>query len=293
MTRLPVAVPALLLFPALLAGPPLVAQAGQGHVLEGRTLQSAALGREWAYTVYLPPGYEGEERAYPTFYLLHGYGGEHTSWARYGDAAMTADSLIAAGAIPPVILVMPDGMNSWWVDSDPVAGFGPVETAFVQDLIPHVDRTYRTIPLRRARMVGGLSMGGYGALHLALKHPDLFGGAASLSGALSRTPPERTVSLASAFGDPFDPARWQAENPFVWIERLKESELRLPVYVTVGDDDGTRLLEGAVDFYAALRDAGLPCELRVTNGPHSWEVWDYALRETLAFFADVFRARYR
>src|SRR3972149_5235513 len=84
------------------------AQAQQGRVLEGRTLQSRALGREWAYTIYLPPDYETSQRAYPVFYLLHGYGCEHTNWARYGDAQMTADSLIAASALPPVILVMPD-----------------------------------------------------------------------------------------------------------------------------------------------------------------------------------------
>ena len=278
---------------ALLAASPLSAQAVRGRVLEGRTLQSTVLGREWSYTVYLPPGYDDEERAYPVFYLLHGYGGEDTNWTRYGDAGMTADSLIAADVIPPVILIMPDGKNSYWVDSDPRTGFGAVETALVQDLIPYIDRTYRTIPLRRARMIGGLSMGGYGAVHLAMKHPDLFGAAASMSGALSRTPPERSESLAPVFGDPIDVARWQAENPFTWIDSLKASELRLPMYVTVGDDDSSRLLEGGVDFYAALRDAELPAELRVTDGPHSWEVWDRALRETLIFFSNVFRARYR
>lgn len=277
----------------LAAAAPVSGQASRGRVLEGRSLRSQALEREWRYTVYLPPGYEDEERAYPTVYLLHGYGGEHTNWTRYGDAAMTADSLIAADAIAPMILVMPDGENSYWVDSDPVTGFGAVETALIQDLIPEVDRSYRTIPLRRARMIGGLSMGGYGAVHLALKHPELFGAAASLSGALSRVPPERPQSLAPAFGDPFDAARWQAENPFAWIESLKESGLRLPFYITVGDDDSARLIGGAVDFYAALRGAELPAELRITNGPHSWEVWDHALRETLIFCADVFRARYR
>ncbi len=293
MSNIRSAVLALTSLAGLLAAPSLSAQELRGRVLEGRSLRSPALGREWHYTVYLPPGYQEEERAYPTFYLLHGYGGEDTNWTRYGDAAMTADSLIAADVIPPVILVMPDGQNSWWVDSDPETGFGAVETALIQDLIPEVDRAYRTIPLRRARMIGGLSMGGYGAVHLALKHPDLFGAAASLSGATSRMPPERPQSLAPAFGDPFDAERWQAENPFTWIPSLKQSGLRLPIYITVGDDDSPRLIEGAVDFYAALREAELPAELRITNGPHAWEVWDRALKETLIFFADVFRARYR
>jgi len=278
---------------ALLATAPLSGQTSQGRVLEGRSLRSQALEREWRYTIYLPPGYDDQERAYPTVYLLHGYGGDDANWVRYGDAAMTADSLIAADAIPPMILVMPDGRNSWWVDSDPESGFGPVETAFVQELIPEVDRAYRTIPLRRARMIGGLSMGGYGAVHLALAHPDLFGAAASMSGALSPETPEARASLEPAFGKPFDPARYDAENPFGMIGSLKSSELRLPVFITVGDDDSPRIVRGGVDLYEALHQAELPAELRVTNGAHTWEVWDRALPQVLVFFADVFRARYR
>ncbi len=271
--------------------------AQMGRVLEGRTFRSQALGREWAYTIYLPPDYETSQRAYPVFYLLHGYGGEHTNWARYGDVQMTADSLIAAGALPPVILVMPDGRNSYYVDSDPVTGFGAVETALVQDLIPHVDAAYRTIPTRRARMIAGLSMGGYGAIHTAFKHPELFGAAATLSGGISRRPPERTEPAMppTPWGVPFDAARWEAESPFTWIPSLKqkESEFRLQVYISTGDDDDARVVQGSVDLHNALRDAGLPAELRITNGAHTWEVWDHGMRETLIFFANVFRARLR
>jgi S-formylglutathione hydrolase FrmB len=284
---------ALVPLAALLAAAPVAAQASHGRVLEGRSLRSQALEREWRYTIYLPPGYDDQERAYPTVYLLHGYGGDDTNWVRYGDAAMTADSLIAADAIPPMILVMPDGQNSWWVDSDARGGFGPVERAFVEELIPEVDRTYRTIPNRRARMIGGLSMGGYGAVHLALKHPDLFGAAASMSGALSQATPDAGASLEPAFGKPFEPARYDAENPFRLIGSLKTSELRLPVYITMGDDDSPRIVRGGVDMYEALHEAELPAELRVTNGAHTWEVWDRALPPVLQFFADVFRARYR
>lgn len=282
---------------ALLAAAPAAAHAQQGRVLEGRTFLSAALGREWAYTVYLPPDYDTSERAYPVFYLLHGYGGEHTNWARYGDAQMTADSLIAASALPPVILVMPDGRNSYWVDSDPATGFGAVETALIQDLIPHVDATYRTIPTRRARMIGGLSMGGYGAIHAAFKHPELFGAAATLSGGISRTPtpPNSPSAAPTPWGIPFEEARWQAESPFAWIASLKEksAEYRLQVYISMGDDDDERLIQGSVDLYNALRAAGLPAELRVTDGAHTWEVWDHGMREAMLFFAKVFRARIR
>ena len=199
------------------------ADAQQGRVLEGQTFHSDVLDRKWAYTIYLPPGYESSERAYPVFYLLHGLGGDHTGWVRYGRADMTADSLIAAAAIPPVILVMPDGGRSFWLDSDPVTGFGAVETALLQDLIPHVDEKYRTISTRRARMIAGLSMGGYGALRLAFRHPELFGAVAALSPSIWRSfpagPPAGDEPSSPAFGVPFEPAQWAAETPWASVSQ--------------------------------------------------------------------------
>ncbi len=274
-------------------GSPETGLAQKGRVLENESFRSAALGRELRYAVYLPPGYDYDQRYYLTVYLLHGYSGDHTNWIRLGEAARTADSLIGSGAIPPVILVMPDGRNSWYVDSDPASGSGAYETAIVVDLVKHIDGQYRTIAERRGRMIAGLSMGGYGALHLAFKHPELFGAAASLSGAVWVGEPDRVDLLEGAFGEPFDREIWARENPFAWVSRPKELGLRLPTYLTVGDDDGLDLYRGAVDFYAALSEAEMPAELRVTDGGHGWGVWAAALRETLLFFSQVFRSRYR
>jgi len=271
---------------------PQALDAQQGRVLEGQSFRSASLDMDWEYSVYLPAGYDTDDRSYLTVYLLHGYGGDHTNWLRLGDAAFTADSLTATGAIPPVILVMPDGRNSFYVDSDPDGGFGAYETAIVRDLITHIDGSYKTIDARGGRMIAGLSMGGYGAIHLAFKYPELFGSAASLSGVLSQGEPERKDLFVPAFGDPFDSLRWEEESPYNWISFVKESGLRLPVYLTVGDDDSPWLYRGPVDFYTYLLEAELPAELRMTDGPHSWDVWDAALSETLVFFSGVFRSRY-
>ena len=114
--------PRLLVFVACFTALVVSAAAQQGRVLEGRTFHSDVLDREWAYTIYLPSGYDSSERAYPVFYLLHGLGGNHTGFVRSGSADMIAVSLIAAAEIPPVILVMPDGSRSFWLDSDPVTG---------------------------------------------------------------------------------------------------------------------------------------------------------------------------
>jgi enterochelin esterase family protein len=283
----------LLLGLILLAGLTTAASAQRGRVLEGETFYSEALGAEWAYSVYLPPGYDEETRSYPVVYLLHGYGGDHTNWVQAGDASITADSLIAAGTIPPVILIMPDGRNSFYLDSDPQSGSGAYETAIVHDLIAHVDNAYRTIPRRRGRAIAGLSMGGYGATHLAFKYPDRFVAAASLSGVVGSAPPseEDQPYFTASFGDPFDLEMWEAENPQSWISHLKESRARLPVLLTMGDDDSPWLYEGTVELYSALKAAELPAELRITNGGHTWEVWDRALRQTLVFFARAFRYR--
>ncbi len=292
LSRLYWPVPFLSLTATLAVAPP--AHGQQGRVLEGRSFRSEALDMEWEYSVYLPSGYESDDRSYLTVFLLHGYGGNHTDWVRQGDASMTADSLIDSGAIPPVILIMPDGRNSFYVDSDGESSFGAYESAIVEDLISHVDSTYRTIATRRGRMIAGLSMGGYGATHLAFKYPHLFGAAATLSGVVaSSSPSPDALGYFPAFGDPFQSERWDEENPHSWIPHLKEAGVSLPVYLTVGDDDGAWFYEGAVELYTALKEAELQAELRITDGDHSWGVWDRSLAQTLVFFSRVFRARYR
>lgn len=292
--------PRLLVFVACFTALVVSADAQQGRVLEGRTFHSDVLDREWAYTIYLPPGYDSSERAYPVFYLLHGLGGNHTGFVRSGSADMIADSLIAAAAIPPVILVMPDGSRSFWLDSDPVTGFGAVETALLQDLIPHVDEKYRTISTRGARMIAGTSMGGYGALRLAFRHPDLFGAVAALYPSIWRSfpagPPAGDEPPSPAFGVPFDPARWEAETPWAFVPDLsaKAETVRLHVYLLAGDDDPFhQLLDGMMDLYLTLRDAGVSAELRIVDGGHGGEVKDVGLKETMIFFSDVFRRRRR
>jgi len=277
----------------LLCGASTEARADSGRVLEGETLRSAALGREWAYTIYLPAGSESSERAYPVAYLLHGISGGHTDWVRNDDAAEIADELIGTGAIPPMILVMPDGGDSFWVDSDRETGFGPIERALVEDLIPHVDSTYPTIPDRRHRMIAGLSMGGFGALRIAFKRPELFASAAGLSPAL-RKRAEDFGFRSTAFGAPFDPARYDAQKPWAYLPGLVEKgpKAKLHVYLTIGDDDGfTDFLEGTMDLFLELRKAKIDAELRVTNGGHSSKVWANGLRRVLPFFADVVRGR--
>src|SRR5882757_8986599 len=165
-----------------------IARDGPVGTLDNAKLTSPTLGEEIAYRVYLPHGYDSSTERYSVLYMLHGRGDNLTAWSRVIDLL---DQMIAAGKMPPVIAIMPDApwsqRASYYVDSQYAGGPSrgrPVESAFINDLIPHVDVTYRTIADRNGRAIVGYSMGGYGAIRYSLAHPDLFGAAIVLSPAV-------------------------------------------------------------------------------------------------------------
>lgn len=137
--------------------------------------------------VYLPPGYEASAERYPVVYFLHGFTGSGMSWLNFPGFSLSVpqrvDQLIAAGEIPPVIAAFPDGWTaiggSQWVNSEAI---GRYRDYLVRDVVPFVDRTYRTAPRSDARACVGASSGGYGALVMGRHHPDVFGHLASHSG---------------------------------------------------------------------------------------------------------------
>ncbi|MCF6469694.1 hypothetical protein FAF44_15035 [Nonomuraea sp. MG754425] len=193
---------------AVLAALALTVTPGQTDTRAAGTLAtgsapSPALREDIAYNVYLPARYDRDTARYPVLYLLHGRGDSMQAWTR---VRTTLDDMIRTRRIPPVIAVMPDApwseRGNWYVDSrytgDDLPG-RPVETALTRDLVKHVDATYRTAPIRQARLVGGYSMGGAGALRFALAHQDLFGAAAVLSPAVY-TPLPPSDSSARDYG---------------------------------------------------------------------------------------------
>ena len=279
----------LLALVLLLFAPPAPAA---GTVRGRLSFESEALGGPLHYSLYLPPGYdEDAARRYPVVYLLHGLGGRDSDWVRMGRIRATADRLIESGAIPPLIVVMPDGGNGWYVDSAAVGGPGDYGTAIGRDLIAHVDLTYRTVAGRRGRAIAGLSMGGFGALRLAFAQPERFAAAASLSGAVFR--PVRSAEEApaegrifhGAFGTPFDPARFNRASLFDRIDDVAALADPPGLYLAVGDDDGFGLWRSTVELFLALRDAGVPAELRVTDGDHVWPLWADQIEGALHFLA--------
>lgn len=146
--------------------------------LEGNLFGESA---EQDIAVYLPPGYDTSTARYPVLYLLHGIGGGFTDWTKHWDLKGAMDAAIRAGT-PPFLVVMPNGANrlggGFYMDS-PVSGNW--ETYLTRELVPRIDRELRTLTTSASRGVAGHSMGGFGALRLAMRHPDLFGSVYAMS----------------------------------------------------------------------------------------------------------------
>ena len=153
-----------------------------GKIIEERTIKSSILSKAVKYTIYLPADYDHSERTYPVVYLLHGFTDDNTGWLQFGEINRYADKAIADGTIPPMIIVMPNGDSSFYINS--YDGKEKYEDFFIKEFMPSIEKTYRIKAEKRYRGVGGLSMGGYGSLIYALKYPDLFAATAPLSAAV-------------------------------------------------------------------------------------------------------------
>lgn len=257
------------------------------------TFKSDTLGRDYPYTIYLPDGYEDGNLAYPHMYLLHGSFGSESDWLVKGEAKRTLDRLIEEGRIPPAVVIMP-GSQSWWVD-----GYNePAESAFFDDLVPHIESTWRVIPEREGRVVGGLSAGGYGTVNFVLEHPDMFAAGAALSPAsyvslpASHSSSNRHPAFLGADGN-FDPEKWKELNYTAYIDEYKAQNQVVPLYINSGDHDSYDLAYHAAALYQELRQhQPEDVEFRVIDGDHEWELWADTLPEALEFvFSHTSRPR--
>lgn len=269
---------------ALLGAP--IAHAG---TIEAAEFKSPTLGRSWTYNVYLPTGYDANAKLrYPVMYLLHGNAGERNDWPVKGSLLRTVDTLVANGDMPPAIIVMPDAGTTWYVDLKE-----KMETAFFSDLVPHVEKNYRALTTRDGRVVGGLSMGGYGALRYALKYPEKFQAAALLSPAIYNPEPpgDSSARFVKVFAAPgtdgaYSADVWKAYNyPSLW-ESFLQKKTPVPMYINSGDDDEFMIESEATQLYAQLRKNKQPAELRIVNGKHEWPVWESTVGDALKY---VFR----
>lgn len=228
-------------------------------------------------TVAVPARYLSslDETRYPVVYLLNGYSGGYNDYR----SKMRLDSLANAHQ---VIFICPDGRDSWYWDSPVVPGM-QMESFIVKDLLPAVDSNLRTIPSRDSRAIAGLSMGGHGALWLAMRHKDLFGSAGSMSGGvdIARKQFHKNWKMKNWLGEyASNPKRWKTHTVMSQVPTLKPGELN--IIIECGDGDFFREVND--DLHAALLKRGIEHSFSITPGNHSWPYWRRTLPVMLDFF---------
>ena len=234
---------------------------------------SPALGMQTSAYVIVPEA-EGR-RQFPVLYLLHGLSDDHTIWLRRTSIERYVEGL-------PLMVVMPNGGRGFYCDA--AEGFA-YDTAISRDLIGFIDRVFPTRNDRSGRCIGGLSMGGYGSLALALRHPDLFCSAASHSGAVAfghrmQAPDE---ALASEWRRILGPDPVGGPNDLFALAAAIDREHLPAIRIDCGTSDF--LLEDNRAFHQHLVDLGIPHAYAEYPGEHNWAYWDEHVQEQILFHA--------
>jgi len=232
--------------------------------------KSDAAGSDVSYYVYLPPGYESGGRNYPVVYWFHGAFGRPYSAT---PVVKRLDAAIRAGEAPEMIVVScidPTGLSMWTNSKD---GHLPMETILTEELIPHIDASYRTISDRSGRGIEGFSMGGYGAAYLGIKYHALFSSISVLAGAL-HTPETFRERRRTIFDNVFSGDAEYARERSPWTVLQENADAvrgKTSIRVFVGADDG--LLDWNRNYHAMLDELKIENEWGVVPGsPHDLEV---------------------
>jgi len=253
--------------------------AGAAGRVECNALRSAALGRAVKYCAILPPSYDTEKtRSYPILYWLHGLGENEQTFVDFGGWSLV-QNLQDDRRIGEYLIVIPDGGRSFYINSK--SGKTRYEDFFLREFLPAIEKKFRVLPGRAHRGIAGVSMGGYGALRLAFKHPELFCAVSAHSAALfdqlprnlptqSRGLQARLLMLAEVFGMPVDEQFWERNNP-ITIARTATALSRLRIYFDCGTEDDYGFDRGAQALSDVLKKRGIPHEMHLYPGGHGLE----------------------
>jgi enterochelin esterase-like enzyme len=254
--------------------------AAQTSVVQYESCSSASLNRELKYAIQLPTSYQSDsKKRYPVLYFLHGMHGSETDFERRG-IAQAVIKMREDKKIGDFIIVSPKGENSFYINSKNGVRY---EDAIIKDLIPHIDKTYRTLPVREGRAIQGISMGGFGSLLIAFKHPQIFSSVTAHCAAIFPDLPQVNGEnrrsqfirglIGNIFGDPPDEKFFKDNNP-IYIAEQQAAAIRkngLKIYFDVGEQDRYGLQEGNKTLSDRLTKAAVPHEFHVFPGGHGWE----------------------
>lgn len=266
---------------------PAVSQSNRVSVLT-IDFQSKLVQKRLPYNVVLPSGYSNPKDnnvSYPVLYLLHGLSGHYSDWTARTKLAEYAESY-------RMVIVTPEGNDGWYTDSA-ISPLDQYETYIVRELIPDVERRFRVATVREGRAIAGLSMGGYGALKFAVKYPEKFAFAASMSGALDAATwtaqdleKLKTIfrSLGPVFGEPKSQTRIKNDLHKLYNDVPEDRLSTLPfLYLDCGTEDP--LLASTRTFAELLLRRKIPHEVRLLPGAHGWVYWNQQVGEVLRLAA--------
>jgi S-formylglutathione hydrolase FrmB len=233
---------------------------------------SRSLKKASAFDIVFPADAPETNRPWSVFYLLHGLSDDHTIWMR-----RTSIERYVAGL--PLAVVMPDGGRGWY--SNAAAG-DAYEDDLIKDVVALVDRTFPVKAEASGRAIGGLSMGGYGAVKVGLKHAEKFGSINSHSGAVGMLHDvSEAKKLSPEFERIFGPAPKDGpEDPFSIVQKMDHGKIP-PMLLDCGTEDF--LLAQNRAFHAHLDELHIKHEYNEFPGAHNWEYWDLHVREAIAF----------
>lgn len=258
------------------------------QTIETHTIHSDILGTDQNYNVYLPKGYDAG-RHYPLIFLLHGLSDDYTAWKNRGRMDWVANELIASGECKPCVVVMPNAGNAdihaYYCGYFNVPGWA-YEDFFFKEFIPEVEAKFNCGGSKGQRALMGLSMGGGGSVVYAQRHPELFSSCFSMSGWLDNEADEvKKARIPEGSHFPATAKSVRDHSAIKYVLNASDETLdalrSVKWFVDCGDDDFILYL--SLDFYRAMRDRGVPAQLRIRDGAHNWEFWHLSLRAALPF----------
>jgi S-formylglutathione hydrolase FrmB len=258
------------------------------------SIRSAILRRAVNYCVLLPPSYDGEKtRRYPVLYFLHGLGDNEQMFLHAGGLNIPED-LWDQRRMGEYLIATPAGDASFYINSRD--GRSRYEDFLLQEFLPYIEHRYRVSAGRRSRGIAGISMGGYGALRLAFRHPELFAAVSAQSAALmeklpavSLTEPQqtgRTRLLGHVFGSPPDPAFWERNSPLTLARTANLTGLK--IYFDCGTEDDYGFDAGTQILHKILDSRHIAHEFHLDPGGHDWAYFAEHLPAALEFQSRAF-----
>jgi S-formylglutathione hydrolase FrmB len=271
----------------VLCSVPAISLAATGRV-ECNTAPSKILNRPVAYCIVLPPSFDADTaRRFPILYFLHGLGDNEQFFVHSGAWNITED-MWEKGELSEYLIATPNAGASFYINSRD--GKERYEDFLLQEFFPFIERRYRAAPGRGHRAIDGISMGGYGALHLAFRHPQLFVSASAHSAALIEKLPmflgaapdsPRARVLGSVFGSPPGPAFWDRNSPILLARTANLAGLK--IYFDCGDQDDYGFEAGAAALDQVLSSRHIPHEFHIYSGHHDPAYFAEHLLASLTF----------